>query len=149
MIEFLACPEDGGALAEAEDALARSDGTKYPVRFGVPILVPGVQVEHHDYAISGAFLDDMVAIAENPARAESRDQLADAFRCHVNFADVWLNSEASMFVNRLNGQSDQVRPRGTRACPSSPRSRTVPVRWKWHRSSHRRRRTPAGNSRST
>ena len=110
MIEFLACPENGEALVEAEDGLARSNGTKYPVRFGVPILVPGVQVEQNDYAISDAFLDDMIAIAENPARAENRDELADAFRCHVNFADVWLNSEASMFVNRLNGQSDQVRP---------------------------------------
>lgn len=109
MLKFLACPENGAALEAYQDILTSEQGTAYPMRFGVPILVPGVEVKRHDRDISELFLDDMVAISHDGADLVNRVDLAEAFRCEVNFADFWLNSEASMFVNRLNGQADRVR----------------------------------------
>lgn len=82
----------------------------YPLLFGVPVLVPGVRVIKTKHQISEAFLDDMVNLDEIKDGAGQRAQLAEAFRCKVSFGDSWLDNEASMFVSRLNGQSERVRP---------------------------------------
>jgi uncharacterized protein YbaR (Trm112 family) len=44
MIELLACPVTGSPLTSLDDGLESAEGRRYPVRFGVPVLVPGARV---------------------------------------------------------------------------------------------------------
>lgn len=88
--------------------------------FGVPVLVPGAQMLRIDRAVSGEFVDDLSALAFGAVDDGVRAQIAEVYRTEFSFDSVWLNTEASQFINRLSGSgvavsapfatSDMVRP---------------------------------------
>lgn len=108
-IDLLACPQSGSPLVRHENSLVNSEGQVYPMCFEVPILVPGAHIDRQDISISEGFLDDFMSLSDNPERTSCRDDLAEVYRTTVHFDNTWLDSEASMFLSRVNGAGQLVR----------------------------------------
>jgi SAM-dependent methyltransferase/uncharacterized protein YbaR (Trm112 family) len=114
-LDVLCCPACRGPLKAASEGYAcRSCDATYPVRHGVPILIPGMTVEPSNFSLPEDLVTRICAAEKIPAEPANRRALVEIFEVNYRLADVWLTAENNYYLKRVGLAADGYRPQATR-----------------------------------
>ena len=142
---ILCCPACRGPLKEGSAGYScRSCRAAYPVRYGVPVLIPGMSVEPSNFSLPDELITRICAAEKIPDQPENRRTLHDIFASNYVLADVWLTAENNYYLKRVGLAAEGYRPK---ALPVSVESVNRDVRYEipFHRMPEV---LPAGQTRS-
>lgn len=110
--DILCCPQCYGPLrvASAGYACQACDAT-YPVRHGVPILIPGLAVEPSNFSLPDDLATRICAAEKIPDQPANRRALHEIFSWNYRLADVWLTAENNYYLKRVGLAADGYRPK--------------------------------------
>lgn len=113
-LSILICPECRNPLKDAKEAyVCGSCNAEYPVRHGVPILIPGVSVEPSNFSLSEDLVTRILAAEKIPDDPGTRRELHEIFESNYRLADVWLTAENNYYLERVGLGVEGYRPKGT------------------------------------
>ncbi len=100
--EMLCCPHCRGSLraASAGYSCCQCQAT-YPVRHGVPILIPGITVERSNFSPADDLITRICAAEKIPDQPENRATLREIFAWNYRLADIWLTAENNFYLKRV------------------------------------------------
>ena len=113
--EMLCCPHCRGSLraASAGYSCCQCQAT-YPVRHGVPILIPGITVERSNFSVADDLITRICAAETIPDQPENRATLREIFAWNYRLADIWLTAENNYYLKRVGLNADGYRPKAPR-----------------------------------
>jgi SAM-dependent methyltransferase/uncharacterized protein YbaR (Trm112 family) len=110
--DILCCPQCHGSLKAVPHGYGcRQCHATYPVRHGVPILIPGMTVEPSNFSLPDDLITHICAAEKIPDRPENRRTLHDIFARNYHLADVWLTAENNFYLKRVGLSADGYRPK--------------------------------------
>ena len=112
--EMLCCPHCRGSLraASAGYSCCQCQAT-YPVRHGVPILIPGITVERSNFSVADDLITRICAAETIPDQPENRATLREIFAWNYRL-DIWLTAENNYYLKRVGLNADGYRPKAPR-----------------------------------
>jgi SAM-dependent methyltransferase/uncharacterized protein YbaR (Trm112 family) len=102
------CPNCSWDINIDEEAEINCEGCglKYPVLFGVPILIPGVKIEKSEFPD----FERGAAISKQIAWGQKKAEISDCLSYKVIMPDRNIQIESNQFCNRLKASGAEVAP---------------------------------------
>ena len=110
--DLLQCPKCGGSLKAVSSGYGcRECDAVYPIRHGVPILIPGMTIEPSNFSLPDDLVARICAAEKIPDQRENRQALHEIFEWNYRLADVWLTAENNYYLKRVGLAAEGYRPK--------------------------------------
>src|SRR5262245_54069077 len=110
----LHCPASGVQLQIAGESLVGA-GCRYPLAFGVPIVIEGVELEQAPPPADCV----LTQLADALSNKVTVDELRRVFSVRFRFRESWLQAEADQFISRVADSHAGLASCIDRAVPSA------------------------------